>query len=152
MILNWTWHSVVTSIQFILKYLILFLHFIDPSSSSSTPTSSFPYMATFLSCYLNIFLPSLVCLSSFPAPLCLPVGVVLYDTAQCTNMVKSSPALTAASKDHRACLRGVSCKAVVCPFLADATRTFSSRGPRFLVFQVLLSQLLMTRSISYDVM
>jgi hypothetical protein len=36
------------------------------------------------------------------------------------------------------------------PFLADTTGIFSSRGPRFLVFQVLLIQLLMTRSISCD--
>jgi hypothetical protein len=108
-------------------------------------------MVTFLSYDLDTVLSSLVCLSSFPALLCLPVAVVLYDMAQHTNMAKGSPTLTVASKDHRGCWRGITCKAVVYPFLADATGKFSSRGPRFLVFQVLLSESLMTRSISCDV-
>jgi hypothetical protein len=71
--------------------------------------------------------------------------------AQHMNMAKGSSTLTVASKDHRGYWRGVTCKAVVYPFLADATGMFSSRGPRFLVFQVLLSQSLMTRSVSYNV-
>jgi hypothetical protein len=71
--------------------------------------------------------------------------------AQHINMVKGSPALTVASKDYRGSWRGVISKAVVYPFLADATRMFSSQGQRFLVFQVLLHQSLMTRSISCDV-
>jgi hypothetical protein len=71
--------------------------------------------------------------------------------AQCMNTVKGSPTLTMASKNHRGCWRGVTSKAVVCPFLTDTTGTFSSQGPRFLVFQVLLSQSLMTRSISCDI-
>jgi hypothetical protein len=68
MILNWTWHSIVMSIQFMLNYLILFIQSIDPTSSSLTPTYSFLYIATFLPCYLHIFLPSMVCISPFPAP------------------------------------------------------------------------------------
>jgi hypothetical protein len=40
MILDWTWHLVISSIQFILKYLTLFPSSIDSLSSSSTP--SFP--------------------------------------------------------------------------------------------------------------
>jgi hypothetical protein len=72
--------------------------------------------------------------------------------AQCMNMAKGSPTLTVASKDHRGCWRGVTSKVVVRPFLADATRMFSSRGPRFLGFQVLLSQSLLTRSVSYNVL
>jgi hypothetical protein len=71
--------------------------------------------------------------------------------AQRTNTAKGSPALTVASKDYRSCWRGVTSKAVVYPFLTNATGMFSSQGPRFLVLQVLLSQSLMTRSISYDV-
>jgi hypothetical protein len=43
MILNWTWHSVIISIQLILKYLTLFLQSIESSSSSLTLTSSLPY-------------------------------------------------------------------------------------------------------------
>jgi hypothetical protein len=70
---------------------------------------------------------------------------------QCMNMAKGSPALTVASMDHRGCWRGVTSKVVVHPFLADGTGMFSSRGPGFLVFQVLLSQLLITRSVSCDV-
>jgi hypothetical protein len=107
MILNWTWHSVIISIQFILKYLILFLLSIDSSSSSSILTSSFSYMVTSLSCYPNIFLPSLVCLFLSQPLLYLPVGVVLFDMAQCTNTAKGSPTQTMASKDHRGCWRGV---------------------------------------------
>jgi hypothetical protein len=76
----------------------------------------------------------------------------MYDTVQRMNTVKGSPALTVASKDHRGCWGGITGKAVVCPSLTDATGSFSSRGPRFLVFQVLLSQSLITRSISYNVM
>jgi hypothetical protein len=151
MILNWTWHSVVTSIQFIVKYLTLFLPSIDPSSSSSTLTSSFRIWRPFcLVSRISFFLPWCAFLLSQPL-LCLPVGVVLFDMAQRMNMAKGSPALTMASKDHRGCARGVTSKAVVCPFLADATGMFSSRGPRFLGFQVFLSQSLMTSSISYDV-
>jgi hypothetical protein len=71
--------------------------------------------------------------------------------AQRTNTVKGSPALTVAGKDYRGCWRGVTSKAVFHPFLAETIGIFSSQGPRFLVFQVLLSQLWMTRSVSYDV-
>jgi hypothetical protein len=68
------------------------------------------------------------------------------------NTAKGSATLTVPSKDHRGCWRGVTYKAVVYPFLADDTGSFSSRGPRFLVLQVLLSQSLMTRNVSCDVM
>jgi hypothetical protein len=64
-------------------------------------------MVTFLPYYINIFLPSLVYLSACPALLCLPIGVVLYDVAQCMNAAKGSPSLTVASNDHRGYWRGV---------------------------------------------
>jgi hypothetical protein len=71
--------------------------------------------------------------------------------AEHMNTAKGSPALTVASNYDRGCWRGVPSKAVVCPFVTDTTGMFSSRGLRFLVFQVLLSRSLMTRSISSDI-
>jgi hypothetical protein len=72
------------------------------------------------------------------------MGVVLFNTEHCINTAKGSPALTAASKDHRGSWRGVT-RISSLSFLIDTTEIFLSQGLRFSVFQVLLSLSLITR-------
>jgi hypothetical protein len=102
----WTWHSVISSIQFILKYLTLFPSSINSLSLSSTPTSPIPgqswqtwsYMANSM-----IFLLSSLLLSPFiPAPsrlVCWGILARHSNMAECIwwRVVSLGPV---ASKNH----------------------------------------------------
>jgi hypothetical protein len=67
MILDWTWHFVISSIQFILKYLTLFPSSIDSLSSSSTPTFPSLHLRSIMADSVDSVICSELLLLDFPS-------------------------------------------------------------------------------------